>query len=445
MGQEDRSILDRPLRELERLCHYVCENPRCPESKKFEGIKDNALVKCTLRYYREVRKDQRLEEKDISQELTEAHFAYWEEGVRADVQKNRTDFPQKWEDCSPRFVFHVNKALKEHEPEEEALKIRVCCAHKKCERVLGTLSLKHTLEKLYNDLRLYLVNDPTLPFQFVKGGENRSLPDDARAVCELVHRPAVDKFVEEDLPKNLRYIEASLDDSEGTLRVRLEEKQSRKRQEGQEPTTTYLRIGLGLAELGKFTAVLELWPNGHRSPKHAHGGCAGSVRVVHGALRGNIYNSIRDEEPLPGKKAIKMSKGMTTWLNRQNNFVHEVWCDPREGHPFAMSVHLYKSCDDEFAWVQDEHHPSGGYFKMIVKGNPSNDFFWNISLPEDDRRVQEVREGKVNVKDFATVLNEGKARDLLWSMPKFQPTGSWVCPRCRLFQRGGTRSRRGLA
>ena len=81
MGVEDRSILDRPLRELERLCQCACITSRCPESKKFQGVKDNALVKCTLRYYREVRKDQRLEDKDISQELTGDHFEDWEEDV----------------------------------------------------------------------------------------------------------------------------------------------------------------------------------------------------------------------------------------------------------------------------------------------------------------------------------------------------------------------------
>ena len=333
----------------------------------------------------------------------------------------------------------------ERQPEQEPLKIRVCCAHRRCGRVLATLSLTHTPEKLYNDLRLYLVNDPELDLEFVKGGANRTLPDDARAVCELVHRPAVDEFVEKLLPANLQYIEKSLD-GKGILRVRLEEKRRDAQQKYLDPNKTYLRIGLGLNELEEFTAVLELWPAGHRSPKHAHGGCAGSVRVVHGALRGNIYNSIRDEEPLEGKKAIKMSKGMTTWLNRQNNFVHEVWCDPDEGLLFAMSVHLYKSCDDEFAFVNDFAHPEGHY-KRIAKVNPSNDFFWNINLPEEDERVKEVR--REEVKDFAVVLkedlSEGKARDLLWSMSELETTGSWLCHRCRLWQREGTQLRRGLA
>ena len=408
MGQEDRSILDRPLRELERLCHYVCENPQCPESQKFQGVSDNALVKCNFRYC--------LKDQDIGREATADRFENWGAAVREAVQKNYTRFPQTWNDCSPRFVFHVNKALKEHRPRQKPLKVRVSCADTECEEGLRDLSLAHTPEALYNEMRQVLVNDPTLPFTFVKGDEieNRKVPDDARTTCQLVHIPRMDKFAEEDLPQNLGYIEASLDESlKGTLRVRLQEKQSSARQKGQDPAKTYLRIGLGLAELGKFTAVLELWPNGHRSPKHAHGGCAGSVRVVHGALRGNIYDSIIDKKPLPGKEAIKMRKGMTTWLNRQNNFVHEVWCDPDEGLPFAMSVHLYKSCDDEFAWVQDEHHPKKGYYKnQIVKGTPSNDFFWNFTLPEDDVRVQEVRKGAV--KDFATVLNEGKARDFLW-------------------------------
>ena len=219
MGQEDRSILDRPLRELERLCHYVCENPQCPESQKFQGVSDNALVKCNFRYC--------LKDQDIGREATADRFKDWGAAVREAVQKHHARFPQTWNECSPRFVFHVNKALKEHRPRQKPLKIRVSCADTECEEVLGSLSLVHTPEKLYNDLRLFLVNDSSLPFEYIKGGENRSLPDDARAVCELVHRPAVDEFVEKLLPENLQYIEKSLDASlQGILRVRLEKKRS---------------------------------------------------------------------------------------------------------------------------------------------------------------------------------------------------------------------------
>ena len=46
----------------------------------------------------------------------------------------------------------------------------------------------------------------------------------------------------------------------------------------------YIRIGLLLEALGPITAVLELWPSEHSSPKHQHGGCAGSVRLVQRAV-----------------------------------------------------------------------------------------------------------------------------------------------------------------
>ena len=48
----------------------------------------------------------------------------------------------------------------------------------------------------------------------------------------------------------------------------------------------------------KVTAVLELWPSGHSSPKHQHGGCAGSVRLVHGNLRMKLYQTLHSERAM---------------------------------------------------------------------------------------------------------------------------------------------------
>ena len=58
----------------------------------------------------------------------------------------------------------------------------------------------------------------------------------------------------------------------------------------------------------KVTAVLELWPSGHSSPKHQHGGCAGSVRLVHGKLRMKLYKTLQSEEAMeiPGQQTFEV-------------------------------------------------------------------------------------------------------------------------------------------
>ena len=133
--------------------------------------------------------------------------------------------------------------------------------------------------------------------------------------------------------------------------------------------------------------MLELWPQGYQSPKHHHGGCAGSIRVLYGELHCRLYKTLLDESPMefedgdcrlelgPGKhQTVKLQAGQTTWLNRQNFWVHEVWCGSGD---FAPSLHLYKSCTDEFAFVK----PGEDGRALLDKppGGPKNDFFLESS------------------------------------------------------------------
>ena len=88
----------------------------------------------------------------------------------------------------------------------------------------------------------------------------------------------------------------------GALQKVLHKKMAAAKAKHGDPHKSYIRIGLLFKPLGSITAVLELWPSGHSSPKHQHGGCAGSVRLVHGNLRMRLYKTLQDEEPmkLPG-------------------------------------------------------------------------------------------------------------------------------------------------
>ena len=104
----------------------------------------------------------------------------------------------------------------------------------------------------------------------------------------------------------------------------------------------------------------------------------------------------------PGRhQQLVFPAGETTWLNRQNWWVRETWCGSGD---FALVLHLYKSCTDEFAFVK----PGEDGRAVLEKGGPKNDFFWNLDLPDTDERLREIGE-IVGPKDFAEIVLKPQA------------------------------------
>jgi hypothetical protein len=244
----------------------------------------------------------------------------------------------------------------------------------------------------------FVTNDKSLPLFYTPDSVQVDMPDDARALCADSYR----------LPPNLlndkrvRAMAQSLNN--GVLGRKLEQKQSQAVTSGFPKESVYLRIALLFTEFKDITAVLELWPAGSESPKHQHGGCAGSVRILHGCLEMDLYDNIADSEPIHGMSKLQLVKFITVWLNRTNWFCHVVRCP--KNHPdnqdgFAASVHVYKNCTDEFAFED----PSSN---KIIKRNPKNDFTWNVDVPGTDPRN--------DADDFkAMVLREGPTKPIEWT------------------------------
>ena len=165
-------------------------------------------------------------------------------------------------------------------------------------------------------------------------------------------------------------------------------------------------------------------PRTYSSPIHQHGGCAGSVRVVHGKLACKFYESVLSETPMKFQKGdcgldslntepqevLTLEKGDTTWLNRQSWFVHAVECSNDasiEPPDFTLSIHFYKSCTDEFAFVADGPHGK----KEVKKAQPKNDLFWNCGLKKGHKHYLEHYEDekgeKILVPDFEKEASNG--------------------------------------
>merc|ERR1712200_141703 len=73
-------------------------------------------------------------------------------------------------------------------------------------------------------------------------------------------------------------------------------------------TKPYLRITMGKA-LGQSPGipyVLEIWPQGSRSPIHNHGAVCAVIKVLYGTIQSGIFNKVTS--------SVKDSKGQNRWM-----------------------------------------------------------------------------------------------------------------------------------
>jgi hypothetical protein len=91
------------------------------------------------------------------------------------------------------------------------------------------------------------------------------------------------------------------------------------------PMETYLRITLGQnnGESPGIPYVMEIWPVGHYSPIHNHGGANAVIRVLHGGINVSLYPFLCDSpggvEPFANKD---FKVGDITWISPTLNQVH---------------------------------------------------------------------------------------------------------------------------
>mmetsp|Transcript_19029 Transcript_19029/g.44398 ORF Transcript_19029/g.44398 Transcript_19029/m.44398 type:complete len:685 (+) Transcript_19029:94-2148(+) len=365
---ESQALLNRTLQQLNESeqwsIQWPCSRLSCKNLHR-PGVSDNARQPCHL----DVRDDRGAEPLGLDRlKVT----------PRDILQHNKdAEREKRWDE-----VWHLS------------VKCRMCNAEAR--RVLAT----DTKEKLHLDLREVVTHDKTLPLIFDPQKCHPDIPADAAEVCRLAHLFPGHIITGEVI----QLMDASLREGwGGELRRILEQKMNAK--PVNERHLMYLRVGVGLQALGPITAILEIWPVDHSSPKHQHGGCAGSIRVLHGTLTVKLFDSVFSDDamtwrsgdgglpdlPRRGTNTLHLVAGQTTWLNRANWFVHEVTATHQLNQScFGMSLHVYKSCSDEFAFVTSQNE--------VQLGNPKNDLFWNIDLPGSDPRLNE------GVQDFEVAI-----------------------------------------
>jgi predicted metal-dependent enzyme (double-stranded beta helix superfamily) len=88
------------------------------------------------------------------------------------------------------------------------------------------------------------------------------------------------------------------------------------------PAETYLRITLNEnnGESPGIPYVMEIWPVGHYSPIHNHGGSSAIIRVLHGSIHVKLFSFLGGSQ----FGSADFKKDDVTWLNPVLNQVHQL-------------------------------------------------------------------------------------------------------------------------
>jgi len=103
---------------------------------------------------------------------------------------------------------------------------------------------------------------------------------------------------------------------------------------------TYLRITLGRnnGESPGIPHVMEIWPLGHYSPVHDHGGANAIIRVLHGNIDVMLYPFLSKD--IDAFKQVQLKKGDITWISPSLNQVHKL-VNPKTNAGACITVQCY--------------------------------------------------------------------------------------------------------
>jgi hypothetical protein len=105
---------------------------------------------------------------------------------------------------------------------------------------------------------------------------------------------------------------------------------------------TYLRITLGQnqGESPGIPYVMEIWPSGHYSPIHNHGGSDAVIKVLHGTIWVDMFAFLA---PLQTERFAMASftKGDVTWISPRLNQVHKLHNDDPVEPCITIQCYMY--------------------------------------------------------------------------------------------------------
>jgi len=129
---------------------------------------------------------------------------------------------------------------------------------------------------------------------------------------------------DEDFPDFSNAIEYSIATPGLWCYERLKQKANEFSKDKPNPLETYLRITLGEnnGESPGIPYVMEIWPVGHYSPIHNHGGADAVIRVLHGEIDVSLFPFLSDK--VGSFASHTFNKEDVTWISPTLNQVHQL-------------------------------------------------------------------------------------------------------------------------
>ena len=145
---------------------------------------------------------------------------------------------------------------------------------------------------------------------------------------------------------------------------RLKDKSTEFDKEHPDILETYLRITLNQnnGESPGIPYVLEIWPIGHYSPVHNHGGANAVIRVLHGKINVKLFAFLCDEkESIEPFNEVQFVKNDITWISSSLNQVHQLHnLETNKDTCITIQCYMYDGNDkkhyDYFDYLDNSGH-----------------------------------------------------------------------------------------
>lgn len=160
-----------------------------------------------------------------------------------------------------------------------------------------------------------------------------------------------------DFPDFTKAIEYSLATPGKWCYERIQQKATEFDKEHPNVNETYLRITLGEnnGESPGIPYVMEIWPVGHYSPIHNHGGSSAIIRVLHGSIQVSLFPFLSlDATPFATQE---FKKGDVTWISPALNQIHQLKNVETKDTAITIQCYMYEEADtshyDFFDYLND--------------------------------------------------------------------------------------------
>lgn len=208
------------------------------------------------------------------------------------------------------------------------------------------------------DVAMKVVPHDRMTMDMMAAGET-AVPGNLTPTCrQLYDNVAGDAFTlaTPDFPEFAAAIRASIRHADGWCHRKLKEKADEFGTP--DPDKTYLRITLGQnqGDSPGVPFVMEIWPAGHYSPIHNHGGAEAVIKVLHGEINVDLYRMLSPHHERPFATAV-FGEGDVAWISSRLNQVHKLINRGTDEPCITIQCYLY-------ADTNKAHWP---YFDYLAK------------------------------------------------------------------------------